>query len=130
MTSSEAVGFAEQWVESFNRRDVESVLYHFADECTFSSPKAMAITGRETLNSRQELRDYWSAAVGSIRSLHFTLQRVVNDPAAKTLVILYRAEIDGVQKRAAEVYEFDDSSRIIRGEALYGALVSDGIEGL
>jgi len=122
VTNSEAVRFAEEWVENFNRKDAEAVLRHFVEEATFSSPRALAFVGRADLHSREELAAYWKAALGGIGSLRFTLERVVNDHEAGTLVILYIAELDGGSVRAAEVYMFNESSRIVHGEALYGAI--------
>ena len=125
MTNSEALKFAQKWVENFNRKDAESVLAHFAEHATFSSPKALAFGGRAKLESRAELAAYWKTALESIGSLHFTLDRVVNDHEARTLVILYTAEIDGRRMRAAEVYRFSESSEIVQGDALYGAPYAD-----
>lgn len=122
MTKLEAVRFAEEWVGNFNRKDAEAVLRHFAEEATFSSPRALTFGGRADLRSREELAAYWRAALGAIGSLHFTLERVVNDDEAGVMVILYIAEIDGGRVRAAEVYTFDKSSRIVHGEAMYGAI--------
>jgi hypothetical protein len=39
------------------------------------------------------------------------------------MVILYIAEIDGGRVRAAEVYTFNKSCRIVHGEAMYGAIL-------
>jgi ketosteroid isomerase-like protein len=125
VTNSEAVRFAEEWIDNFNRKDAEPVLRHFAEDATFRSPRALAFGGRTTLHSREELATYWNAALRSIGSLHFTLDRVVNDPAAGLLVILYVAEIDGGRVRAAEVYRFNEFSRIVQGEAMYGAALSE-----
>jgi hypothetical protein len=121
MTNSEAEKFAQEWIQCFNRREIQKVLGHFADACTFTSPRAPAFAGKATLDSRDELSAYWTAAVESTRSLHFTLDRVVNDPSSDTLVILYIAQIDNQRNRAAEIYRFDQSGRIIHGEAMYGA---------
>jgi hypothetical protein len=121
VTNAEAQRFAAEWVDNFNRRDIEAVLGHFAEEATFTSPRAIAFGGRATLPSRQELAVYWKAALDSIGSLHFTLDRVINDPEARRVAILYVREFDGKRMRAAEIYDFDDDSRIIRGEAMYGA---------
>ena len=120
MTNAEAARFAADWVENFNRKDINSLLLHFAEDATFRSPKAVAFGASPCLNSREELRTYWTAALQKIGSLHFTLDRVVNDPAERRLVIIYVAEIDGNRVRASEIYEFNESSRIIRGEAMYG----------
>jgi steroid delta-isomerase len=125
VTNPEALSFAEEWVANFNRRDVEAVLLHFAEEATFTSPRAVSFGGQATLGSRQELAVYWNAALQSTRSIHFTLDRVVNDPQARRLAILYIAGLDGRRLSAAEIYDFDESSRIIRGEAMYGAPVPE-----
>ena len=125
MTNPEAVRFAEEWIANFNRRDVEAVLRHFTEEGTFTSPRAVSFGGQATLHSRQQLAIYWNAALQSIRSIHFTLDRVLNDPDARRLAILYIAEIDGRRMRATEIYEFNEGSRIIRGEAMYGAVLSE-----
>ena len=121
MTNAEAARFAAEWVESFNGKDISSLLLHFAEDATFRSPKAGAFGASPCLNSREQLQTYWTAALQKIGSLHFTLDRVVNDPAERRLVIIYVAEIDGSRARASEIYEFNESSRIIHGEAMYGA---------
>lgn len=122
MTNPEAQRFAAEWIDAFNRREIQHVLCHFADAATFTSPQALALTGKTTLSSREELTAYWTAAMESIRSIRFTLDLAVNDPISRTLVILYLAEIDGRRTRAAEIYRFDESSRIVCGEAMYGAV--------
>jgi hypothetical protein len=123
VTNAEASRFAEEWIDSFNRKDVDSVLSHFAENATFRSPRAAAFGWGTCLNSREHLRMYWTTALRSLRSLHFTLDCVVNDPTERLLVIIYVAEIDGGRVRASEVYEFDSLSRIIHGEAMYGAQI-------
>ncbi len=45
MTHDEARRWAEQWVEEWNRHDVEAVLTHFADDVEFCSPVAATVTG-------------------------------------------------------------------------------------
>lgn len=125
MTGPEALRFAEEWIANFNRRDAQAVLRHFAEEATFTSPKAVSFGGQATLHNRQELEAYWNAALQSVRSIHFTLDRVINDQEARRLAILYIAEIDGRRTRAAEIYEFDQASQVIRGEAMYGAILAE-----
>lgn len=125
MTSPEALRFAKEWIANFNRRDVQAVLRHFAEQATFTSPRAASFGGQATLNTRQELEAYWNAALRSIRSIHFTLDRVINDHEARRLAILYIAEIDGRRTRAAEIYDFNDASQVVRGEAMYGAILAE-----
>jgi hypothetical protein len=37
MTHEEALAWAEQWIDEWNRHDVEAVLAHFADDVEFNS---------------------------------------------------------------------------------------------
>lgn len=123
MDHTEATRFAEQWIDNFNGRRIESILCHFAGNAIFSSPSAESFGFESTLYSRDDLAAYWGAAMRAIGSLHFTLDRAVYDSETRTLVILYFAEIDGVRRRASEVYTFDRYGQVIRGEAMYGAMV-------
>src|SRR4051794_30176838 len=45
MTNEEAQRWAEQWIDEWNRHDVEAVLEHFADDVVFVSPVAATVTG-------------------------------------------------------------------------------------
>src|SRR5205085_11775812 len=45
MTNASAELFARAWVDAWNRRDVEAVLAHFADDAVFISPKAERVVG-------------------------------------------------------------------------------------
>jgi len=121
MTNTEALQFAQEWIENFNRRDAAMVLRHFAENATFRSPKGAAFCGKTVFNSREELAAYWTGGLQAISTLHFTLDHVINDVEARSVAILYEAEINGVRERAAEVYRFDEHSKVISGEALYGA---------
>ena len=121
MTNTEALQFAQEWIANFNRRDAAQVLRHFADNATFRSPKGAAFCGKTVFNSREELAAYWTGGLQAISTLHFTLDHVINDVEARSVAILYEAEINGVRERAAEVYRFDEHSKVISGEALYGA---------
>jgi ketosteroid isomerase-like protein len=124
MTTAEAYEFALEWVRNFNARDLEAVLSHFAEDAEFTSPRALALTGKATLHSRRELGDYWRAGLASIKSIRFTLDHVINDESSRRAVIVYVAEIDGRKMRAAEFFEFEDSLRVIRGEGMYGAEIT------
>jgi len=124
MTTAEARQFAEEWIRNFNARDVEAVLSRFADDVEFTSPRALAIIGKTTVHSRRELAAYWNTGLKSIRSLHFTLDHVIHDEAAGRLTVVYISEIDGKNIHEAGFFEFDSSSRVIRGEAMLGAALS------
>jgi hypothetical protein len=121
MTNAEAQVFAERWIRAWSERDVEAVLALFAEGAEFTSPKAMVVAGKATVRAPKELAEYWHAALRAARSFRFTLDRVVNDEAARRVTIVYVSEIDGKKVRAAEFFEFDETGRVVRGEAMYGA---------
>ncbi|MGA3026811.1 MAG: nuclear transport factor 2 family protein [Bryobacteraceae bacterium] len=119
MTQSEALAWANRWIANWNRRDVDSVLAHFANNVEFTSPRAVAIMGKARLSGKRELAEYWTRALAAIGSLHFTLDHVITD--GDRLGITYTSETNGNRLRACELLVFDDSGRVCGGEAMYGA---------
>ena len=92
----------------------------FADDVTFTSPTALAVTGAATVRGKAGLRDYWNAALGRIHSLRFTLDRVVWDPAARELAILYVSNVNGQSKRVSENLTFGPNGLVISAEVFHG----------
>lgn len=121
MTRDAACRFADEWIEAWNSLDVERVLGHFTDDVVFTSPMAAATVGHATVRGKAALRAYWSTRVGTIRSLRFTLDRVIFDESANELVIVYEAALDGQRKRACEMFRFAADGNAAVGEAMYGA---------
>jgi hypothetical protein len=123
MTYESMMTFAENWIAAWNRRDVDAVLAHFADDAQFMSPVARNFVGRPVLRNKQELADYWRAALDRISILEFRLDHATWDERCRELNVVYEVNLNGERKRACEIMRFDASGRQIRGEALYGALI-------
>jgi len=122
LTEAGAQAFARRWIEHWNRLDVEAVLAHYADDAVFVSPRAEHITGHAVVTGKAALGAYWRQAVQKHLHLEFTLEAASFSPRAETLTILYRSVIgDAPAQRAVEIMRFR-GSRIVRGEALYGAV--------
>jgi len=115
--------FARAWVDAWNRRDLEAVLAHYAEDASFLSPRAKAATGNALVQGKPALRAYWSMAPVRFPDLHFTLDRALWDPAARALTVLYVSRRSGTAQRAAEIMRFGNDGLIEFGEALYGAEV-------
>jgi steroid delta-isomerase len=115
--------FAEEWVAAWNRRDVDAVLAHYADDAQFVSPVASAVVGRAVLRDKQELAGYWRAALARIATLEFRLDHAVWDERRRELVVVYEANLNGERKRSCEIMRFDAAGRQVGGEALYGAVM-------
>ena len=110
--------FAEEWISAWNRKDVEAVLAHFSESVVFTSVRAKAVFGSPRLEGKSRLREYWSAAIGQIQTIRFTLDYVISD--GNRVGIVYNAEIDGRRTRAVEFLTFGQDGRIREGEAMYG----------
>jgi ketosteroid isomerase-like protein len=136
MNRDEAVEYTRRWTDAWNRLDVERVLEHFDADVVFSSPTALATVGVPTVRGKRALRDYWMTALQSVKSLRFTVVRVIWDPDASELAIIYDREVNGRDDRAAEILQFGLEGRVVRGEVLYGvresqeALVATEVRGV
>jgi len=123
MTYDAMMRFADEWIAAWNRREVDAVLAHYADDAQFVSPVARAVVGRSVLRDKQELAAYWRGALARIATLEFRLDHAVWDERRRELVVVYEANLNGERKRACEIMRFDAAGKQISGEALYGAVI-------
>ena len=122
MTRDDALEFAHRWTEAWNNGDLDAVLEHFDNDVAFSSPKALEAVGVPTVLGKTALRRYWAAALQPVKSLRFTLLRVIWDPDGSVLAIIYDRDVNDRRDRASEVLHFGPSGRVIRGEVFYGVV--------
>jgi ketosteroid isomerase-like protein len=120
MTRDEAELFAMDWAAAWNGGAIERVLAHFDEEVVFRSPTALAVVGVGTLRGKESLRAYWVAAMGRLKSLRFTVDRVLWDPATQELAIVYVSEIDGNAKRVSENLRFGPGNLVVAAEVFHG----------
>ena len=123
MTYDTMMRLAEDWVAAWNRRDVDAVLAHYAEEAQFTSPVARSVVGRPVLRNKQELADYWRAALARISTLEFRLDHAAWDERRRELNVVYEANLNGERKRACEIMRFDAEGMQVSGEAMYGAVI-------
>ena len=123
MTYESMMIFDETWIAAWNRRDVEGVLAHIAEEAQFVSPVARNFVGRPVLRNKKELEDYLRGALDRISILEFTLDHATWDERRRELNVVYEANLNGDRKRACEIMQFDATGRQIRGEAFYGVAI-------
>jgi steroid delta-isomerase len=75
MTYDSMMLFAETWIAAWNRRDVDAVLAHFADDAEFVSPAAHKFVGHSVLRNRKEIGDYWRTALARISRAPARIER-------------------------------------------------------
>lgn len=121
MTNEQMMAFAREWVANWNRRDVEAVLSHFAEDADFVTPLAVRYSGRAFLHGKAEIAAYWNAAMQHIEVLEFTLDHASWDERLSELTVVTEANLNGERKRASEIMRFGSDGLQVRGEAFYGA---------
>lgn len=82
--------FAQDWVDAWNRHDVEAVLAHFHEDVVFTSPVAAQVVPESggVIRGKAALRDYWVTALAQLPDLHFEIVGVYR--GVSSLVINYR----------------------------------------
>ena len=124
--AEQAAEYAQRWAAVWNRKALEDILVHFADDVVFSSPKALDLMGVPTVRGKAELREYWRRALARIESIEFTIERVLWDAGRRELAIIYDRVVNGRRDRAAEVLRFGSSGLVVAGEVLYGVIPAKG----
>jgi len=114
--------FATEWAAAWNARDLDTILAHFGEAVSFTSPKALEVVGQPTVSGKAALRSYWEKALTRITTLHFTVVGVIWDPDRRELAILYDREVNGARDRALELLRIGAGGSVISGEVLYGVI--------
>jgi ketosteroid isomerase-like protein len=107
---------AEAWIDAWNRRDLEAILEHYADEVVFQAPTVVRRWNRPDgrLHGKGELRQHFQLGLERAPNLHFTLEDLLVGPGG--YVVLYRRENGN---RVADVVELDDIRRGMDVRAYY-----------
>lgn len=117
VTREAARALAAAWVDAWNRRDLDAILAHYADDVALCSPRVVERTGAADgwLRGKDALRRYF--AVGAaVPGLRFELVDVAVGVGAVTVV--YRRETGAL---VTDTCELDAGGRIARVVACYGA---------
>jgi ketosteroid isomerase-like protein len=107
--------FADEWIASWNRRDVDAVLTHYADDVVFTSPTALRFAPESagTVRGKDALRSYWTRALGGNPDLRFELIGVY--AGIDTIALHYRNQVGGLVN---EVLTFRDGL-VVTGHATH-----------
>ncbi|MCD6707384.1 MAG: nuclear transport factor 2 family protein [Thiobacillus sp.] len=110
-----ARAFAQDWIAAWNARDLDAVLAHYSEDCTFASPFVAHFADEPggRLAGKTSLRAYWAAALAALPALRSELVDVLTDVGCIT--ILYR----GRRGLTAEVFELGAGGKVVHGLALY-----------
>ncbi len=116
MTDAAADEFVREWIDAWNARDLERVLSHWAEDCEFTSPLVVKLTGEPsgTVRGKAALRAYWTRGLEANPTLRFTLERTF--VGHDSVVIGYRNHRNQV---CAELIRIGPDGRAVSGIAHY-----------
>jgi ketosteroid isomerase-like protein len=106
--------FAREWVQAWNRRDLESLLSHYADDVEFRSPLAAKLLGGTSgvVRGKQNLRGYFTKALAAFPGdLGIELLGVYD--GVESVVVHFQAR----GRRGAEFMEMDNDGLVRRALA-------------
>ena len=107
---------AQAWCAAWNRRDLEAVLAHYAEDVELRSPFVVQRLGHADgwLRGKAALRDYFALGMAK-PTLHFAFVDVLLGVGAVT--VLYRRETGAL---AADTMTLGADGRAIQVVACYG----------
>ena len=105
----DASTFAAEWIASWNARDLDGILGHYAADVVLRSPTAAAVVpaSQGVIVGIDALREYWTTALAARPDLHFELEDVFASIGA--LTILYRNQAG---HRITETLRFDAAALV------------------
>jgi len=113
----QAERLARDWVEAWNRHDLEAIVAHYADEVVLLSPRVVDILGdpQGSVKGKDALRAYFEKGLRGIPDLRFELLEVLTGVEGVTI---YYANQTG--RHVAEVMSLDDGGFAKRVTVHYG----------
>jgi len=108
--------FADKWVQSWNNKDIEVIMSHYADSVVFSSPFILKaqINDRGSIHGKIELRKYFEKALEKNPDLHFDLKHIM--VGIKSITLIYTRKKTML---AAETMILNDEGKIAEGLSHY-----------
>jgi hypothetical protein len=116
MTHEEAWRVAREWCEAWNRRDLDAIMQHYADDIELCSPTIVRRWGNIDgwLRGKAKLRENFAIGVMT-PDLHFDLVDVLL--GVNALCIVYRRETGALVSDTIELNEMGQARRVV---ACYG----------
>lgn len=108
--------FAHEWLEAWNKHDVDLIMKHYADNIEFCSPVVQKVLGdpKGVVQGINNLREYFSRQLNKFSTLHFQLLDVFASPQS---VVLYYKINRGLL--CAETMILNDEMKAVKVYANY-----------
>lgn len=116
ISQEQAAAFGREWIDAWNRHDLDAILAHYDDAVVFRSPFVAKLAGEPsgTLRGKARLRPYFAEALKKYPDLHFTELRAHAGVSSVTLTYRSVANL-----HAAEVMTLNEAGRVVAVDAHY-----------
>jgi hypothetical protein len=116
LTVETARTMAEEWCDAWNRKDLDAVMTHYAENVAFSSPTVVKRWGIADgwLRGSTRLRENFAIGI-AVEGLRFDLVDVVI--GVTSMCVIYRRETGQLVN---DTVELDEQGKAIRVVACYG----------
>lgn len=111
-----ALRIASDWIDSWNRHDIDAIMSHYSDDVELISPNVIRLLGDEsgTVKGKDALREYFKKGLAAFPELRFETIEVFT--GVDSLVLYYRRHNGPT---GAEVMELNREDKIVRVIAHY-----------
>ena len=118
LTDDHARKIAEDWIDAWNRNDLDAIMAHYVDEIEFWSPLIISRLGIASgkIEGKAQLRAYFARGLETIPNLHFELKQVL--VGADSITIYYQRESGAY---VAEMSVLNDAGKVIMSRVHYTA---------
>jgi ketosteroid isomerase-like protein len=116
ISEEQAATFGREWIDAWNRHDLEAILAHYDEDVVFRSPFVARLAGEPSgaLRGKAPLRAYFAEALRKYPDLRFTDLRV--HAGVSSVALTYRSVSN---LHAAEVMTLDAAGRVVAVDAHY-----------
>jgi hypothetical protein len=121
MTTDQMNQFAEDWIDAWNRRDLDAVMAHFSNDAVFISPTAIPIMGMARIEGKAAIREYWTKALSRVPKMEFRLDHVLCNPEQHEMAVVYLRIVNDQKVRKCEFMKFGPDGQQIYGESFSGS---------
>ena len=106
-----ATQIAKEWIDAWNRHDLDSILSHYGENMEFTSPFVEKLMGEAsgTISGKEKLGEYFKKGLEAYPSLNFELLNIL---AGVKSLTLYYSSVQGML--AAEVMFLNSEGKIER----------------
>lgn len=90
MDREQAWKFAHEWLEAWNKHDINLIMKHYADSIEFCSPVVQNVLGdpKGVVSGIDNLRSYFSRQLQKFSTLRFQLLDIFTSP--QSIVLYYK----------------------------------------